>query len=261
MGRFDSSRSRVAPVFDRLRAIDQTGRSWLPTLLSLPAREPRVTVAPSSGPLKKARWWPEEERLPAPKELLRWLVQNAAAPQSDAAWGGEQTKQKRISLTHHDPNVIAEAMKLLDGAAAADERAWYVLEGPSCPDVFLESDDLVVVIEGKRTEPAPTTTTTWMPVRHQMLRHLDAAWDRRGDRQLLGFFIVEGDTGDSMAVPAHWREAARNTTTSGALAQSMPHRSQEVQQRIGNAFIGVTTWQAVCRALSISEAVLIDEVV
>ena len=136
MGRFDSSRSRVAPVFDRLRAIDLTGRSWLPTLLSLPAREPRVTVAPSSGPLKKARWWPEEERLLAPKELLRWLVQNAAAPQSDAAWGGEQTKQKRISLTHHDPNVIAEAMKLLDGAAAADERAWYVWREPAVPTCF-----------------------------------------------------------------------------------------------------------------------------
>jgi hypothetical protein len=164
-------------------------------------------------------------------------------------------------LTDHDPNVIAEAMKLLDGAGAADERAWYVLEGPSCPDVFLESDDLVVVIEGKRTEPAATTTTTWMPVRHQMLRHLDAAWDMRGDRQLLGFFIVEGDTADSMAVPAHWREAARNTTTSGALAQSLPHRSPDVQLRIGDAFIGVTTWQAVCRALSIPEAVLIHEVV
>ena len=154
MGRFDSSRSRVAPVFDRLRAIHHTGRSWLPTLLSLPAREPRVTVEPSSGPLKKACWWPEEERLPAPKELLRRLVQNAAAPQSDAAWGGEQTKQKRMSLTHHDPNVIAEAMKLLDRAAAVDERAWYVLEGPSCPDVFGDYH-LVVVIEGKRTERHP----------------------------------------------------------------------------------------------------------
>ena len=64
-----------------------------------------------------------------------------------------------------------------------------------------------------------------------------------------------------MTVPAHWREAARNTTTSGAVAQSMPHRSPEVQQRIANAFIGVTTWQAVCRALSIPEAVLIHEVV
>ena len=99
--------------------------------------------------------------------------------------------------------------------------------------MFLETDDLVVVIEGKRTEPAPTTTTTWMPVRHQMLRHIDAAWDRRGDRQLFGFFIVEGETGDSMTVPAHWREAARNTTTSGAVARAcrIAHRGDPAANR------------------------------
>jgi hypothetical protein len=37
MGTHDSTRTRVAPVFDALLARAATGRSWLPALLALPA--------------------------------------------------------------------------------------------------------------------------------------------------------------------------------------------------------------------------------
>jgi len=154
---------------------------------------------------------------------------------------------------------VAEAMRLLGRDAIESERAWYVLEGPSCPDVFLETDDLIVVIEGKRTESGPTTATSWMPLRHQMLRHIDAVWDTRDGRQCVGFFIVE--SGAAGETPNHWLNAARQTTKPNVLAQSLPHRSQEVRTQIADAFLGVTTWQMVCRALSIPQAVLIDQVI
>jgi hypothetical protein len=190
---------------------------------------------------------------------LQWLVQNLAPPRSHGAWGGEYAKPKRLALTQRDPNVIAEAMRLLGSDAIESERAWYVLEGPSCPDVFLETDDLIVVIEGKRTEAGPTTGTSWMPVRHQMLRHIDAAWDIGGKRQCGGFFIVEGNPEGE--VPDHWLNAARQTLQPDVLSQSLPHRSPEVRIKMADAFLGVTTWQTVCRNLAIPEAVLIDRVV
>jgi len=99
-----------------------------------------------------------------------------------------------------------EAMRLL-GRDDAIERAWYLLEGPSCPDVFLETDDLIVVIEGKQTESGPTTNTSWMPLRHQMLQHIDAVWDIRNGHQCVGFFIVE--SGAEGETPNHWLDAAR----------------------------------------------------
>jgi hypothetical protein len=150
-------------------------------------------------------------------------------------------------------------MELLSSNRLKSERAWYVLEGPSCPDVFLETDDLIVVIEGKRTESGPTTATNWMPVRHQMLRHVDTAWEIRGDRQCVGFFIVEGNTEGN--VPDHWLDAVRTTVHPDVLAQSLPHRSQEVRTQIEEAFLGVTTWQILSHHLSIPKAVLIDQVV
>jgi hypothetical protein len=156
--------------------------------------------------------------------LLRWLVQNATTPQALQGWGSPHTKDLRERLVNREPESIAKALEALNGERG--DAAWYVLEGPSCPDVFISTDDAVVVIEGKRTEPSPTTATTWMPIRHQMLRHLDAAWDLRGDRQLFGFFIVEE------SATARWTQAATQTIGAEALEASLPHRSADERKRI-----------------------------
>jgi hypothetical protein len=94
--------------------------------------------------------------------------------------------------------------------------------------------------------------------RHQMLRHLDAVWELRGQRQVFGFFIVEGDAEGNP--PVQWLRAVRTTVEQRALDKSLPHRSPEERRLIADAFIGATTWQAVCRALWIPEAVLIERV-
>ena len=153
-------------------------------------------------------------------------------------------------------------MKLLNGAVTVDERAWYVLEGPSCPDVYLESDELVVVIEGKRNGASSHDDYDL-----DAGSPSNAATPRRrvGRSEATASFSAF-----SLSKVTHvtaWRfgsmDAKRRATQrhQSALALSMPHQSPDDQQRIGNAFIGVTTWQAVCRALSIPEAVLIHEVV
>jgi hypothetical protein len=122
---------------------------------------------------------------------------------------------------------------------------WHAFEGQTQPDVFIETDDLLVVIEGKRTEREPTTSTKWMNERHQMLRHLDCAQEMRGGKCLLGFFIVEGDDA-STEVPAKWLTFAEDTTSPEAVSSSLPHRGPEEQREISSAFVGMTTWQRVC---------------
>lgn len=251
MGRFDSSRTRVAPLFNHLYCRDTSGRTWLPQLLQL--------VGASCPPLpqrrlKSARWWPREAALPAPPSLLRWLVENCEPPINERDLGKGEVQERRQALLRRDEAAIAEALRILNGPAQS--RAWCVFEGASQPDVYLESADLVVVIEGKRTEPGPTTSTTWMRERHQMLRHIDAAWDTRGNRTVVGMMIVEAGA-DEASVPSPWREY-RGQIDARALERSLPHRSDAERREIAEAFVGSTTWQSVVAALRVPADVLID---
>ena len=120
-------------------------------------------------------------------------IENATPPESTGAWGGAETRAKREALVSKDPARIAEALNLV--ATAPDERAWGTSsKARTCPDVFLTTNDTVVVIEGTAcTEKGPTTITSWMSVRHQILRHIDSALEVASTRRVIGFFVVEGD--------------------------------------------------------------------
>ena len=146
MRQYDSSRTRVAPVFSRLQAIDPTGRSWLGQLLQLP----KSNTFGSRG------------------------------------------------------------------------------------------------------------ATPWMPVRHQMLRHFDAAWElsRRRTEGFLAFSLFSGESALEC-----WAHAATQTIAPDSLDASLPHRLIEERSRIAEAVIGVTTWQDVCDTLSIPKETLIEKVV
>jgi hypothetical protein len=240
---FDSSKTRVVPVFEALLA---QPAGWLGRLLDL------ADCVPDTG----RRWrgqnlsiqhhfWDENERaLQPPRSLLEWLVANVKLDDGRLLQGSAETIAERQKLLERDPETVARAVAALrDGKAG---RAWYVLEGETYPDAFIETPDAIVVVEGKRTERGPTTTTTWMPGRHQMLRHLDAAWEIRGGRSVYGLFIVEGESGGS-ALPRVWQEACTTTISDEALRTSLPHRSDEERWRIASGFLGATTWQAIVR--------------
>jgi len=255
MGRYDSCRTRVAPTFNWLQCWDPTGEAWVLPLLSLARRSERVSLPSKLSPLRKASWWPREAKLPAPVDLLRWLVQNCAEPESPAAWGSSKgTQEYRNALVRRDPAKVADALSKLGRGLVG--RAAHVLEGPSQPDAFLATEELIVVVEGKRTEPAPTTSTWWMRTRHQMLRHLDAAWVQRGERQVVGLMIIEED----QAQEAAWKGYAEQMAEEAVLQGSLPHRSSEDRRELAASFLGITTWQRVCGAFNIPLSALPNQV-
>ena len=261
MGKFNSSEWRVRPVFDALIARDRTGLSWLPVLLSLPRREGRSPVgwsAETLGPLEEFAWSSpptvanpsglKEKALPAPQELLGWLILNVDPDKTKPSGTPSETKQKRELLGKRDEATQAIAQELVSKGGRG--RAWQNLEGASYPDAYLRTNRAVVVIEGKFTERAPTTHSTWMDVRHQMLRHIDAAWDTRAKRSVFGFFIVE-DTG----APG-WTNAVKQTIAREALQESLPHRTPAVRASIAEAFLGITTWEQVRVATGLTSDLL-----
>lgn len=253
-GAYDSSRTRVTPVFS---AVQSLGSDWLPRLLYSPQFGPpdadrvRSIGSPVAGGVHFGGPTRKEKRLAAPPSLLKWLVRNVEQPIVLPKMSAD-VRPRRHALFDRDTKVIDEAIARIDAGHLT--RGWHILEGPTAPDVFIETDDALIVIEGKRTEVGPTTNTTWLPGRHQMWRHIDAAWDVRGVRRVLGFFIVEGDADG--AVPVHWQKAAEDTWSDAALKSSLPHRSPDERAALRRCFLGVTTWQRVVRALGLPSSVL-----
>ncbi len=250
MGIYDSTKTRVIPTFKRIISEKPEKNKWLDELIFLPStREGKKEVA-SAGVPTKNDWcyygdgsWNTlgEKKLAPPVSLLSWLIRNLHSMGVDKTLGNDETSAKRRGLIDGNTAIIEEALgKIRHGHAP---KQWYVLEGYSQPDVFIETDEAIIVIEGKRTENGPTTKTTWMPGRHQMLRHIDNAWEIRGRRKVYGFFLVESCDGICMDVPAEWYDFADQTISAKAIAGSLPHRSQDEARQIANCFLGVATWQ------------------
>ena len=245
-GKYDSSKTRVVPVFEQLA---ERSDDWVRTLISLPRTTPErpqdwvnLNLAYQVG-----KWGDDEARLAPAPSLLAWLLRNPSQ------WAATPDTPERQRLLDGDAGTLEEGLRL--AAKPSASKAWYILEGHTAPDVYIETPDALVVIEGKRTEAGPTCSTKWMAGRHQIWRHIEAAWEMRGRRRVYGFFIVDGNGLDT---PAHWRAACTETASESALAGSFPHRGRSDIDAIRQCFLGVTTWQSVCAAFGLSHDSLPD---
>jgi hypothetical protein len=253
-----SSDSRVAPVFNYLVERDASGRSWLAKLLALPERSARAAIQ-DPGVLLERAWStaPKERGLPPSRELLVHLVELGAQlkPKPGRTKASAEAEAQRERLLTGDVETIRRAKELLC-EPVLPPKAWYILEGYTWPDVYLRTEQFVIVVEGKNEERKHTTRTDWMEIRYQMLRHLDGAWPRgETDPPVIGFYIVEAEAG-STRVPPKWIRFAEDTISRAALDGSLPHRTADDRKAIADSFLGVTTWQALCAALDIPTTTL-----
>src|ERR1017187_9601609 len=248
-GRFDSPKSRVSPVFNRLR---ERSDAWVSRLLELVDPETASALAGLDLSFQRGPWGPPDPPRPPPLALLSWLVRNPTA-----ALRFEQHIPERIALAQGNPIAVEQALKLL--RTAGSRPSWHILEGPTYPDVVLEPPEALVVIEGKRTEAGPTTDTTFMEGRHQIWRHLDAAWEIRARRRVMGFVVVEGASANG-DIPAIWSQALEEARSLPVLEESFPHRSLNERSAIARCLLGITTWQRICIEFEIPISELPDTV-
>ena len=118
----------------------------------------------------------------------------------------------------------------------SSSRPWYMFEGFTNPDIFIEGDDYVIVGEGKWTEPHITTTTTYLPSRNQMIRHIQGTLNYT-QKKVYAFYIVDADCGYTNDLS---KESFRQQLADETI---QPDNSEKVA--IVNAFYGFTTWQAI----------------
>ena len=239
-------------MFDRLFDCDPTGTVWLDRLIRLGSRGSEVDLPSPVGELVPGHprsWGKDERRLSPPLGLLEWLVQNIKAAAAMESRTSEETCRMRLALARRDPDVVQEALTRL--RAGEKGKKWFVLEGESCPDAYLETDSIVVVVEGKRTELTTTSKTTFMPKRSQLIRHMDATWEVADGRRVLGLLLVEGESPDPMLVPERWSSASDEQLRPELLVPSLPHRTAVERDIIAGGILGAATWQRACEEFSI----------
>lgn len=265
----DSTKTRVVPVFNHLLRLDRTGASWLDRLVRLGSRVDLAVVPQYMGlitnnlPSLENR---KEKALPPPPSLLEWLVQNIT-PEAVAEAVAKRNlngvaRRKREALAGGDPEILSEALYHLRKIPAGKNviGKWFILEGPTYPDFFLETDTCILVVEGKRTEKYLESDTTWMSHRPQLIRHMDAAQVIANGRTVLSLLLVEGKADDPMSVPDKWAGALEQHIQPEMLALSLPHRSNSDRKKIVDGVLGIATWQRLCNEFSISWPLTVDDV-
>jgi hypothetical protein len=255
---FDSVLTRVRPFFQPLLQRDPSGLSWLGVLLQMGEANPYFSqkLAAECGPLLdqtvRLRQRPDralrnfgisrvpledcfERRLPPPQAFLRWLIQN---PQrmvwpKDAVSPNAAQQRRRQLFGFHGMDSAQEAQRQaiaeLDRVGAAGSNGkWWAFEGFTQVDCLLETANLLLLVEGKRTEPL-SAATRWFPQRNQVLRNLEVAE------------AAAGQKGKQYAVVL-MAEDYLSALSLQAMEQSLPHLPPRRRAELAGHYLGCITW-------------------
>jgi hypothetical protein len=254
-------------VFTALIERDPTGRSWLPALLELCPRHDRLPAGVRAEPgellpeLVATRLYKDkvlgeveilhcfERRVPPPAGFLRWLILNSEKMSWPKNAGtSEETLRRRRELCGDDVDLREasrrEALALLEerGASGSDKK-WWAFEGFTEVDCWLETEHLVLLVEGKRHESL-SAATAWYPARNQLVRNLEVA----------GYYVGAKDAFVLLAT-----EEAVPELTSETLIASTPHMNDTDREPLTERYLGQVTWQSLADALALPPSVLVDE--
>ena len=236
MGKYNSSIYRVRPLME---CIEKDCNAFL-TVLSL------VGIDALDVP-QIFRYDGEiccEMQLKPPKHHLASLIDRMASKIHEKVnitgvnrldlFFGEQEKRENARI-----KAMMELERHYDTLTSSD-RPWYMFEGFTNPDIFIEGDDYVIVCEGKWTEPHITTTTTYLSsvgeYRSQMVRHIQGALNYT-NKKVFAFYIVDAKCG--------YIEDLTKESFSRQLAFETIQLSETEKVQILESFYGYTTWQAI----------------
>jgi hypothetical protein len=259
----NSSITRVRAVCRQLLGKDPTGTSWLRQILGLckssavsgmmlsacgsvlPAMAERRTYAdPIQGAIELERCF---EFSVAPGDLfLRWLLEHPdrlSWPVSDGrrVTYSSTTQANREALVGlkggaAKSDAQTSALRALErNGAEKSSGQWWAFEGFTEVDCCLETDRIVLVIEGKRTENL-SESTAWYPGRNQLHRNLEAARDLAAGRKFGVLVISEQEIS----------EPALGNSEAG-----LPHLTTDERAELMTHYLGCLTWRQVCGATGV----------
>jgi hypothetical protein len=233
MGINNSSRTRVQPIFKELERRDPLGTTWLARLMRLGSRK-----APASGGTLAA---PPcfEFPAPPPRDFLRWLVEHPEKLESPSYKVSANTKRKRDGLRSGEPGVREQALAAIDDPSSNHRGKWWCLEGTTMVDCALFTKEMVLFVEGKRTELEPSPHVSWYRGRNQVLRNLDCArwYGKIHGLDYYALLIIEdGDAGR--------KKKASEVDAPRSVSSSLPHLPAPAREEAMRHYLGFATWRA-----------------
>ncbi len=187
----------------------------------------------------------EKQLKPSKDHLIKLIKYISEKDFGDAVIENAKRKQLCISdgknmncRSEACDEAITELNKAYDSMDASC-KAWYVFEGFSNPDIFIEGEDYVIVCEGKWTESHITVQTTNLTskegeYRNQMTRHIQGALNYT-NKKVYAFYIVDKECGYLADLT---REAFKEQ-----LSKETIDIDDFEKEKIMDAFRGYTTWQ------------------
>ena len=272
MGERNSSITRVRPVFRQLFQKDRSGQKWLPVLLRLASRKLPYAegLAANTGELLDdlfvKRKHPErelgkelelescfEKSLPPPERFLEWLIRNPhLMKKPEGWWKGLSVGSKRRRRDLFEENgpeafdrIQKEALDELERVGASKSKSkWWAFEGFTEVDCYLETERLIILIEGKRTDVL-SPATQWYPKRNQLARNLEVAEAAAEGREFAVIVASEEQPGlDSRK----------------ALEDGLPHCGEAEREVFAGHYLGHILWKDLCRETGLDYASLPDKV-
>lgn len=238
---YDSSKTRVCPAFIAVRRDPKPFLGLLSKLgIDTEGVELKAVNIVFSIPDKQ-----KEKALNPNPEYLRWLLQHPEKTEIEHNLRRKRNLQKsdKMRLKLICPAcrtaMIEEGLKGIDDCKKKDHygRYWFVLEGATKPDVFIETNKFCLIAEGKRTEGGPKKDTRWKRHRHQIVRHLEGLRNyvirKKPSVPAYGIFIVRG------------RDKAKFEKIYDSIdpfIESLPHAKSEEVCEIKRMYKGCLSW-------------------
>lgn len=238
MGKYNSSVYRVRPLMEIIEK-DYDAFLKLLALLNVPALGHPYTYQYDGENCS-------EKLLKPSKRHLSALIAYMAAKDHTS----DVKNEKRKALFFPDPEnpngraeTCMEALVSLENvydSLSPHDRHWFLFEGFTHPDIFIEGEDYVIVCEGKWTEPNITTKTTHLSAdgefRNQMIRHIQGALNN-SDKKIYAFYIVEEGCG-------YEKDLSKERLAEQLETETVKIPDSE-KAKILDSFYGYTTWDAI----------------
>jgi hypothetical protein len=176
---------------------------------------------------------------------MRWLISNPEKlswpkkSKSELRRYSDEVQVLREALYYEGPKqlgAIEAAMKeLVKVTAKGSSRKWWAFEGFTSVDCWLETDKLVLLVEGKRTDKV-AKSTHWYPKRNQLVRNLEVISEL--DKPAFLLLAVEKEPTD---------------LTPGEVAKSTPHLDESQQAALMSHSLGYATWDELRGRMHVTE--------
>ena len=177
-----------------------------------------------------------EYRTPAPERFLLWLIEHAGrecVPRKGLPASQREAGRRGHLFGTDEPiqrSASEEAVEqLLVNGSGRSKLQWWAFEGETSVDCFLETPSMVLMIEGKRTEPI-SSSTDWFDKRNQIARNLEVAQALARGRRYAVLLAAEEET----------------TLSLSDLAAGLPHLSSSEQAFLAEHYLGCVTWGELC---------------